>query len=261
MLSYRDLHSGLRALDVPQGKPVIVHASLRAFGEVRGGADTLLGALLQLHPRLMAPAHTYLTMIIPEDGPDRNGMLYGSGADLNRMAEAFHADMPCDRLMGALPERLRRHTAARRSSHPILSFTGIGVEAALERQTLADPLAPVGALVEEDGWVMLLGVDHTVNTSIHWAEKQAGRRQFLRWALMDRTVVECPGFPGCSLGFEQAAPHLEEFTRRAVVGAAVVRALPLRPMVERIIDLIQEDELALLCDDPPCERCAAVRDG
>ncbi len=259
MLSYRDLLSGMSTLGIPQGKPVIVHASLRAFGDVRGGVDTLLGVLLQLFPRLMAPAHTYLTMIIPEDGPDHNGMVYGSGADLNRMAEAFHRDMPCDRLMGALPERLRRHPNSRRSIHPILSFTGIGVDAALERQTLAEPLGPIEALAAEDGWVLLLGVDHTVNTSFHWAEKQAGRRQFLRWALMDRTVVECPGFPGCSLGFEQAAPDLEDITRRAVIGSAAVRALPLRPMVARIIVMIQEDELALLCGDPACERCAAIR--
>ncbi len=259
MLSYHDLLSGFRALDIGSDRPVIVHASLRAFGEVRGGVETLLGALLRLHPRLMAPAHTYLSMVIPEDGPERNGMVYGSGADLNRMAEIFRVDMPCDRLMGALPECLRRHPKARRSSHPILSFAGIGVEDALARQTLADPLAPIGALVEEAGWVLLLGVDHTVNTSIHWAEKIAGRRQFVRWALTGKGVIECPGFPGCSMGFERAAPLLEDLTRQATVGTAAVRALPLRPMVERLAALIREDELALLCDDPACERCAAVR--
>lgn len=260
MLSYRDLLNGFRALDIPSDRPVIVHASLRAFGDVRGGAETLLGALLNLHPRLMAPAHTYLTMVIPEDGPERNGMVYGSGKDLNRMAEIYRQDMPCDRLMGALPECLRRHPRARRSSHPILSFAGIGVEDALARQTLEDPLAPIGALVEEDGWVLLLGVDHTVNTSIHWAEKVAGRRQFVRWALTDSGIVECPGYPGCSQGFERAAPLLEDITRRAVIGSAVVRALPLRPMVERLAALIHEDELALLCDDPACERCADIRE-
>jgi len=259
MLSYRDLVSGFSALGLDGSKPAIMHASLRAFGEVRGGAETLLGALLHVQPRLMAPAHTYITMVIPEDGPDQNGMVYGSGKDLNRMAEPFTQEMPCDPLMGILPETLRCHPMARRSGHPILSFAGIGVDAALQRQTFSDPLAPIGALVEEDGWVLLLGVDHTVNTSIHWAEKLARRRQFIRWALTGNGVVECPGFPGCSLGFAQAAPLLEDITRQVQVGAAKVRALPLRPMVDRVIAMIEEDAEALLCDDPACERCAAVK--
>ncbi len=259
MLSFRDLLSGFRALGVDDSRPVIVHASLRSFGEVRGGAETLLGALLQLHPRLMAPAHTYLTMIIPEDGPDHNGMIYGNGADLNRMAEFYKPDMPCDRLMGAFPETLRRHPMARRSYHPILSFTGIGVENELRLQTLDDPLAPIGALVEQDGWVLLLGVDHTVNTSIHLAEKLAGRRQFTRWALTGKGVIECKGFPGCSLGFEQIAPAVESFTHTAVVGAATVRAVPLHPLVKTVVKMIREDAEALLCEDPACERCAAAR--
>ncbi len=260
MLSFRDLLSGFRALGIEDSRPMIVHASLSSFGEVRGEAETLLGALLQLHPRLMAPAHTYLTMIIPENGPDHNGMVYGSGTDLNRMAEFYRPDMPCDRLMGALPETLRRHPMARRSYHPILSFTGIGVENELRLQTLDDPLAPIGALVEEDGWVLLLGVDNTVNTSIHWAEKLAGRRQFIRWALTKKGVIECRGFPGCSLGFEQISPRLESITRTVVVGAATVRAVPLRPLVETAVEMIREDVEALLCSDPACERCAAVRE-
>ena len=259
MPSFRELVSGFRLLGVESSKPVIVHTSLRSFGEIHGGAETLLGALLQVFPRLMAPTHTYITMIIPEDGPDHNGIVYGSGKILNRMAEIYRPDMPCDSLMGSLPETLRRHPSSKRSFHPILSFAGIGVDTALVKQTLADPLAPIGALVDEGGWVLLLGVDHAVNTSIHWAEKLAGRRQFVRWALTRKGVVECPGFPCCSLGFEQAAPRLEEITRCAMIGAAMVRALPLRPMVKCIIDMIAEDEEALLCDDPACERCAGVR--
>jgi aminoglycoside 3-N-acetyltransferase len=259
MLTFRDLLSGLSSLEIGPDRPVIVHASLRSLGEVRGGADALLGCLLQLHPRLMVPSHTYLTMIIPENGPDHNGMVYGSGRDLNRMAEIYRHDMPCDQLMGILPETLRKHPLARRSYHPILSFTGIGVEAALSKQTLDDPMAPIGALVEEDGWVLLLGVAHTVNTSMHWAEKLAGRRQFVRWALTGKGVVECKGFPGCSLGFDQIAPNLEGVSSAVQVGESWVQAVPLRPLVETVIEMIREDAEALLCGDPACERCAAVR--
>ena len=77
--------------------------------------------------------------------------------------------MPADTLMGVVPETLRRWPEARRSMHPILSFTGIRAEKILGTQTIEDPFAPIRALVELDGWVLLLGVDHTTNTSIHFA--------------------------------------------------------------------------------------------
>ncbi len=260
-VTFRELLQELQRLGVEPGKPVICHASLKAFGEVRGGADALLGALLAVFPRLMAPTHTYQTMLIPEEGPAHNGMTYGSGKDLNAMAVFFTPDLPADPLMGVLPERLRCHPQARRSSHPILSFAGVGVDSALQAQSLADPLAPLGALQAEGGWVLLLGVDHSVNTAIHYAEKIAGRRQFVRWALTPGGVAECPGFPGCSLGFEQAAPLLAPFTRETTIGGARVRALPLAEMISLLSGWIQEDALALLCSDAHCERCNAVRAG
>jgi len=256
MLSYRDLERGFRSLGLDSRCPVIAHASVKSFGEIRGGSEALLGALLAVQPRLIMPAHTYKTMILPEEGPDENAALYGAGKDLNTMAEFFTPDMPCDPLVGTLPEQLRLHPLAKRSSHPILSFTGIGVDASLEAQTLQEPLASISKLAEENGWVLLLGVDHTVNTSIHLAEKLAGRRQFIRWALTPESAVECPNFPGCSLGFEKAAPHLVEFTRQVNIGSANLRALPLNEMIDTIVELISNDPLALLCDDPGCERCA-----
>lgn len=260
-VSFRDLLSGFRAFDIDPTRPVIAHASLSAFGQVRGGAETVVGAMLAAFDTVLMPTHTYKTMIIPEVGPENNGLIYGSGKDNNAMAEFFRPKMPADPLMGIVAETLRRHPAARRSKHPILSFAGVNAEAILAVQTLAEPLGLIRAAGESGGWVLLLGVDHSVNTSIHYAEKLAGRKQFVRWALTPSGIVECPGFPGCSQGFEQAAPALAPITRQATIGAARVRALPLLPMIEIIRELIQHDPAALLCQEPGCERCDAVRAG
>jgi aminoglycoside 3-N-acetyltransferase len=175
------------------------------------------------------------------------------------MAEFFRPDMPADRMMGAVAEALRRHPKARRSSHPILSFTGVNAERALEAQSLAEPLAPIRILSDSWGWVLLLGVDYKVNTSLHYAERKAGRKQFLRWALTPKGVCECPGFPGCSDGFPALAPHLESLTRRVQVGPAVVQAISLPDLVEAACLWIDSDPAALLCQRADCERCNAVR--
>lgn len=238
---------------------VIAHASLKAFGHIEGGAETMLTALLDSVRGVIMPTFTYKTMLNPEVGPPKNGITYGCETDLNKMAEAFSPAMPADKMMGILPETLRVHPLARRSMHPIQSFAGINAKPILNMQTIYNPLAPIGALAEQDGWVLLLGVDHRVNTSIHYAEKLGGRLQFIRWALLSDRVVECPGFPGDSEGFEALAPALEKYTRRVQIGSAQVQAIHLKSLIRVVVDLLQQNPFALLCQRPDCERCTAVR--
>ncbi|RPJ43317.1 MAG: aminoglycoside N(3)-acetyltransferase [Chloroflexi bacterium] len=258
MITFREFVHTFREVGLNPGQPVIVHASLAAIGEIRGGVETLLGALLSMSEGLMAPTFTYKTMIIPEVGPDNNAIRYGSGKDQNRLAEFYQPDMPADPLMGLLPEAIRKYPGAKRSNHPLLSFAGIHVDEAIKAQTLQEPMAPIGVLARQNGIVLLIGVNHTVNTSIHYAEWMAGRKQFIRWALTPQGVRECPGFGGCSDGFEQAAPYLEPFTSIGQVGQATVRAIQLRPMVQTLTDIIQTQPLALLCGKAD-ERCESVR--
>jgi aminoglycoside 3-N-acetyltransferase len=258
MISFREFVHTFREVGLNPGQPVIVHASLAAVGEIRGGVETVLGALLTVTKGVMAPTFTYKTMIIPEVGPENNACDYGSGKDRNRMAEFYRPDMPADPLMGALPEAIRRYPAARRSTHPLLSFAGIHVDEALNAQSLPEPMAPIGVLARQNGLVVLIGVNHTANTSIHYAERLAGRKQFIRWALTPQGVRECPDFGGCSDGFEQATPFLEPITRAGKIGQATVRAIQLGPMIQTLTDLIQKQPMALLCSKAD-ERCESVR--
>jgi aminoglycoside 3-N-acetyltransferase len=260
MLTFRDLFTALHKLGLDRARPVIAHGSLSSFGEVNGGADTVLGALLSISNSVIMPTFTFKTMLIPEVGPENNAMQYGSGKDLNRMAEFFTPDMPVDPLMGAIPEVLRLHPKAHRSTHPILSFGGINADQELEKQTLSEPLAPIHTLRENEGWVILLGVDHSVNTSIHYGERLAGRKQFVRWALTPDGVKECPGFPGCSNGFNAITPSLDQVIRRVQVGSSLVQAVPIAALVETVLAMLKQDPLALLCEKPDCERCNAVRE-
>jgi aminoglycoside 3-N-acetyltransferase len=258
MLTFRDLSTAFHSLELGQ-KPVIAHASLSAFGEVQGGADALLGALLSTANSLLMPTFTYATMIIPEDGPPNNGITYGSAKEANRMAQFFDPDTPADKTIGIVAETLRQHPKARRSTHPIYSFAGINADAAIEAQTLDDPFAPIEVLTDANGWVLLLGVGHIANTSIHYGEQIAGRRQFVRWALTYKGVVECPRWPGCSGGFEQITPHIDWFTRKVQIGSTLVQAIPLQSLVEIVGEMITENPMALLCTRAGCQRCAEIR--
>jgi aminoglycoside 3-N-acetyltransferase len=254
----RDLLLGLRELHLGNA-PVIVHSSLKSFGEVEGGAQTVVNALAGVFQSVIVPTFTYKTMLTPLTGPEHNALTYGSGEAHNRMAEFFTPRMPADPLMGIIPETLRSHPHAKRSIHPIQSFAGINAGNLLQAQTMTDPLGPLAVLEKEGGWAVLIGVNHTVNTSIHYAEKLAGRRQFLRWALTPKGVVECPGFPGDSAGFQAIAPEMEKYTRKVQIGPAGVQALPLVMLFKVVTALIKKDPLALLCQQEDCERCGEIR--
>jgi len=255
VINRRQWADGLRRLDLPPDAPVIAHASLSAFGPTAGGAPTVVDALLEVFSSLMMPVFTYTTMLTPEVGPPHNGLVYGAEDGNNRRAQFFNPAMPADRLMGLIPETLRRHPDAQRSCHPILSFTGVNLPDVLQTQTLHAPLAPLRALLDRDGWVLLLGVDHTTNTSIHLGEKFAGREAFTRWALTPQGVTACSGFPGCSDGFQTLAPSLEGFTRVVNIGAGRVQAFPLSGLVQAVRSFLHNDPLGLLCGHSYCPRC------
>lgn len=258
MLTFGELKSAFESLEL-ENKPAIVHASLRTFGAIEGGAETFLKALLNSVSGLIMPTFTYKPMIIPEVGPPNNGLSYGTQLDGNRMAEAFHVDMPADKLMGVLPEIFRHQPGVKRTAHPLLSFAGFNVQSALSAQTLYNPFAPISKLADEDGWVLLLGVNHTSNTSIHYAEKLAGRPQFVRWALTKKRIVECPRYPGCSDGFEDIRPEIEDTTRRVEVGRGAIEAIPLSTLLKSVETSIKRDPRALLCQRDICARCDAIR--
>ncbi|TAK12637.1 MAG: AAC(3) family N-acetyltransferase [Anaerolineae bacterium] len=261
MVRYRELVLGLRRLDLPRTVPVLVHSSLSSFGRVLSGPHAVVGALLNHFNTVVAPTFTYDTMVTPPVGPPHNALDYQLDPETNAWAEFFRPTLPADKRMGIIADTLRQVPKATRSTHPILSFTGVNAEAALQTQTLGEPLAPVAYLADGEGWILLLGVPHTANTSIHLGERLAGRKTFMRFALMpepDR-VVPCPSFPACSDGFESVRPMVTRYARVTRIGEALIEALPMVELVSTVRRLVEKDPLALLCQNPICPRCTAVR--
>ncbi len=260
-LSFRDIQCTLRDLGLTRESRVLALVSLPALGEVKGGAEAVAGALTAQCGLVLSPAFTYQCQVIPQVGPPDNALVYGDYMDENASAEIFRANLPVNPEVGPVADALLTHPKAKRSAHPLLSFTAVGQGAGqvLKAQSLAEPFGPIAHLAEDSGDVLLLGANHTADVAIHYAEHRAGRKQFIRWGLTAAGVVECAGFPGHSAGFDAVSDRLKAAAHVAQVGQAVAQRISLRDVLQAATEMLQADPLALLCQDPACLRCGAVR--
>lgn len=264
-VTVRDLDDGLRQLGLGRTSSVIVHSSLSSFGHVDGGAAAVCAALTEVCGTVLMPAGTWdLTGIPAPPGlvrPDNAFWNAENWVDFEEKlsaATSFRDDLPVDRWLGTIPETFRQLCSPLRTGHPLFSYQAAGPDAEriLAAQRPDWPLGPIEAL---DGDVLLLGVTHTSNTTIHLAEQHLGRSRFYRYAKAANGLwTELPNLPGDSHGFDEIEPLLRPATREVRIGQARVRRIPKQAVLSATRTLIEADPAALLCTDDPTCRCTAA---
>lgn len=259
MITYHHITRALKELGLEKRFPVIAHIPNTMVEHTRGGEETVLGALLAYFDNFTLPAFTMQALIIPEFGPEENAVEYGSARGSNLNAEIFTPDLACQGSQSRMGEALRAYPQTYRSTHPVFSFVGLGLDAAMAAQTADQPYGLVQSLMEMKTWFVLMGGGMASNYALHYAEQQSGRKQFLRWALTGKGVVELPAFPGCAEGFHKLEYYLQSILRRTYVDEFLWQAAPLRESIRIAVELLHSDPYALLCNDLNCERCNLVR--
>lgn len=242
----------LRALGLVQGQCVLLHSSLSRLGWIAGGAVAVIQALL----RVLGPGGTLMVPTHTSDNSEpscwQNPPVPAAWWPLIRAhLPAFDPAVTPSRGMGRIAETLRTWPGALRSDHPVGSFAALGPAAArLVGDGLTVPAglaqmfgetSPLARLYELDGRVLLLGVGHDCNTSLHLAEHRAhwpGRATHCdgaavrvdgerRWVEYDMLQLETDDFPAIGRAFEAAmgiAPGR--------VGQATARLVPQRALVD-----------------------------
>jgi aminoglycoside 3-N-acetyltransferase len=269
MVTTGEIADGLRQLGLDRSSSVIVHSSLKSFGHVDGGAEAVCDALTGTCGTVLMPAGTWdLTGISPPPGTVRPHNAYDPAPsweafdDALTRATAFRPDLPIDRELGRIPETLRVTRDLARTAHPLLSYIAVGpaAERLLTAQRSDWPLGPIEELGRLGGDVLLLGVGHTVNSTIHLAEQLLGRSCFYRYAKTGEGVwSEFSNVSGESHEFDAIEPALGSATREARIGACRARLIPIDAVLAATRELVLADPGALLCTTPTC-RCAAAHE-
>lgn len=237
----------LLELGVTPGGVLLVHTSFSNVKPVEGGPEGLINALqtaLGTAGTLVMPSMSY-----DDDHPFDKGQ------------------SPCPE-MGVVADTFWRLPGVLRSDNNH-AFAAVGPLA--EMITSSHPIdvphgldSPVGRVYEQDGQVLLLGVGHDANTTIHLAENLAGvryRRDKYITLLRDGTSVrfDYREIDHCCQNFALVDGWLEEkgLQRRGKVGYAEARLMRSRDVVSVVIERLSGNETIFLhpfgvdeeCDD------------
>lgn len=226
----------LHQLGVKLGDVLLVHC---AFSQVKPIEDGPLGLIAALQTAVGPTG----TLVMPSMTSDRD--------------HVFDPQATACREMGVVADTFWRLPGVLRSNSPH-AFAAQGPAAA---QITADhPVdvphgldSPVGRAYALGGHVLLLGVDHTHNTTIHLAENLAGvryRRQKVN-TVLDRgmvTRVHYGEVDHCCANFVKVDGWLDArgVQRRGKIGYAEARLFAARDLVDIVVPRLRQDEFALL---------------
>jgi len=245
------LISQLQALGVAPGQTLLVHASFRALRPVEGGPSGVIESLLEL----LGPDGT---LVMPS----------WTGRD----------DLPFDPRttpaagdLGVLADTFWRMPGVKRSAHPF-AFAARGAHA---EEVISAPLtlpphapgSPVDRLHTLDGRVLLLGVGHDANTTLHLAELLADVPYRVPHAFTELrdgvpARVEYEENDHCCRRFELADGWLRSagLQTEGKVGHAHARFFGSRDVVRLAVQrLLREPLLFLHSAGERCEECDEAR--
>jgi aminoglycoside 3-N-acetyltransferase len=251
----RTLTDDLRALGVTPGATLLVHSSLRALGWVVGGAEAVVEALLNA----VGPGGTLAVPSFSTHRTDPHRWQHPPVPEawwpvIRAETPAYDPRTASTRQMGAIADCVVRWPGARRSAHPHLSVTAIGPRA--EQVTTPHPLpfgigdtSPFGHLYDLGAEVLLLGVGHANNSSLHLAEHRArwpGRATYeegaavlvdgeRRWVTFEDLLTDDGDFPEVGAAYEANGGTVTV----GRVGEGTARLMPQRELVDFAVGEIE----------------------
>ena len=239
----------LVALGVSGDGILVVHTAFSSFGGRAGTPADLIAAL-----RMAAGARG--TVVMPSMSDDDEHPF-----------DPQHT--PCAG-MGVVADTFWRMPDVSRSDSPH-AFAAVGPHAAeiTARHSIDVPHgldSPVGRAYDLDAEILLLGVGHDANTTVHLAENVAG----VRYKVPKHATVIRDGRPvrhhyhevdHCCANFALLDSWLEAsgHQQRGLVAGALARLISARDVVAVALDQLRENETVFLHPHGVCKECDEAR--
>lgn len=254
------LTADLRELGISSGDTVLIRAGLKAIGEIRGGPNEFVTALLDV----VGARGTVVSLAFTDSSFFRKP----SPDEAFTVAKKSNA--------GALPNAMLRHPEMLRSTHPMCSYVAIGASAQsilAGHDETAGAYEPVRRIIECGGKCVLVGCVSSSPgfTTAHLAEVDLGLNRRVIFPRLNSTYYRTAsgelklfrrrdlGF--CSQSFYKFYAH---YVRNGIlttgkVGAAYSILAPARSAYEIEYDVLSSDPKFNICGSPDCYTCNAGR--
>ena len=239
----------LLSLGVEPGGVLVVHTAFSKLAPIEGGPQGLIRAL-------RAALGPQGTLVMPSMSDDDDHPF-------------DQRTTPCLG-MGVVADTFWRLPGVLRSDSPH-AFAAIGPRAA--EITAAHPLdvphglkSPIGRVCDLGGQVLLLGIGHDANTTIHLAENLAqvryGRPKYLVTVNAGQlTRLDYIEIDHCCENFRLLDQWLDAdgVQRHGIVGHGQARLAPSRTIVQTALAHLTEDETVFLHSPGLCTECDEAR--
>lgn len=243
-----DIIAGLKELGIKPGDSVLTHSSLSSFGQVEGGADAVIDAII----KAVSPGGTVLfpTLTGSAELSPENPLVFDV------------LNTPC--WTGKIPETARKRPGFVRSAHPTHSVCAYGdkaewfVEGHEFSPTPCGIGSPYDKNLRERGRILLIGVTHQSNTTMHYIEEVAESP----WHMQDGTALSTITYAdghvarvpvtlhryGTPRDFTRLEPEMLERLMQfnARIGESTVRLIKSREMARFILGRMLKDPTILL---------------
>lgn len=246
----RSIRNDLRALGVVDGDVLVVHSSLSSMGWIAGGAAAVVDALLDAvgsRGTVSMPSHSgdWSDPSRWENPPVPSNWW----SEIIEGRPAFDPYKTPLREMGAVAENLLMRRDTVRSDHPLHSHMANGLHASVivADHPLEDSFgdgSPLGRLYDLEAKVLLIGVGHGHNTSLHLAESRAQWPSKKKVAFGSRVRTSDGPMTSTWMGDEVDADDFEDLglfleeeceVRVAMVAQAESRLADMRTLVDAAV--------------------------